>query len=155
DLWAETHTDVHPARLGYDDLLAVFLEYATAIKDVDPSALVAGPALSGWGALFDSPRDRRAAESLPARLARRLLPGLAPLLAPDQRAHGGGPFLPWWLDQLRRHDARAGRRTLDVLDVHCYPQAPGVFSDRADPATEALRLRSTRALWDPSYRDES
>ena len=29
------------------------------------------------------------------------------------------------------------------------------FGNGNDPATNALRLRSTRALWDPSYVDES
>jgi hypothetical protein len=65
------------------------------------------------------------------------------------------PFLPWWLDQVRQHDRAAGRRTLDVLDVHYYPQAAGVFSGATDEATNQLRLRSTRSLWDPSYVDES
>ncbi len=156
DLWAETHTDVHPARLGYDDLLAVFLSYATAIKDIDPTAQVAGPALSGWLALFNSPRDRTDERSSLVRAARRLLPAQYKYLVdPDRRAHGGGPFLPWWLNEVRRHDARTGRRTLDLLDVHYYPQAPGVFSKATDAATNARRLRSTRALWDAAYVDES
>jgi hypothetical protein len=156
DLWGETHTDVHPVRPDYDALLSTFLESATAIKDVDPTAQVAGPALSGWQALFHSPRDREAMSTPLARAARRWLPGgLAALGEPDRRAHGGEPFLPWWLDAVRRHDARRGGRTLDVLDVHFYPQASGVYSDRADAATSDLRLRSTRALWDPTYADES
>src|SRR5436190_370453 len=62
---------------------------------------------------------------------------------------------PLWLDQVRKHDEQAGQRTLDVLDVHYYPQASGVFSAADDPQTRGLRLRSTRALWDPTYTDES
>jgi hypothetical protein len=65
------------------------------------------------------------------------------------------PLLPWWLDQVRRHDEQAGRRTLDALDVHYYPQGPGVYGGATDEATNALRLRSTRSLWDPTYVDES
>jgi hypothetical protein len=159
DLWGETHTDVHPVRPSYDDLLDVFLAYATAIKDVDPTVQVAGPALSGWTALFDSPRDRGAGRSALGRVARRLPLGDGALPAPDRQAHGGEPFLSWWLDQVRRHDERAGRRTLDVLDVHWYPQASGVYTGGTpaptDPATSALRLRSTRSLWDGGYADES
>lgn len=156
DLWDETHTDVRPARMGYDDLLAVFLEYATAIKDVDPTAQVAGPSLSGWLSLFNSPRDRSEERSLLTRTVRRLLPGAYKYLVdPDRRAHGGEPFLAWWLTQVRRHDERAGRRTLDVLDVHYYPQGLGVYGGVTDAATNARRLRSTRALWDGTYADES
>jgi hypothetical protein len=140
DLWSETHTDVHPVQPGYQDLLDVFIEYAEAIKDVDPGARILGPALSGWTGLFFSPRDR-GADNFRTHA--------------ERRAHGGVPFLPWWLEQVRRHDERAGRRTLDVLDVHYYPQGPHVFSERSDPATNALRLRATRALWDPTYVDES
>jgi hypothetical protein len=156
DLWGETHTDVHPVRPDYDALLTAFLESATAIKDVDPTAQVAGPALSGWQALFHSPRDRDSMATPVARAARRWLPGgLAALGEPDRRAHGGEAFLPWWLDAVRRDDERRGRRTLDVLDVHVYPQAPWVYSDRVDAATADLRLRSTRGLWDAAYADES
>jgi hypothetical protein len=37
-----------------------------------------------------------------------------------------------------------------------YPQAEGIFSDSpGDASVQALRLRSTRSLWDPTYADES
>ena len=140
DLWSETHADIYPAQPGYDVLLATFLEYAEAIKDRDPTALVLGPALSGWTGYFYSPLDR-GSDSFRSQA--------------DRRAHDDVPFLPWWLDQVRRHDEATGRRTLDVLDVHYYPQAEGVYGGATDSATNALRLRSTRSLWDPGYVDES
>lgn len=65
------------------------------------------------------------------------------------------PFVPWFLQQVAAHDKKKGRRTLDILDVHYYPQANGVYGGATDPQTNALRLRSVRALWDPSYKDES
>jgi hypothetical protein len=126
--------------MSYDDTLSVFVEYATAIKAVDRGALVAGPALSGWTGLFYSSRDKGADRYRTHA---------------DRLAHGDMPFLPWWLDQVRSHDEQAGQRSLDVLDVHYYPQAVGVFGDADDAQTGALRLRSTRSLWDPSYVDES
>ena len=49
-----------------------------------------------------------------------------------------------------------GVRILDYLDLHYYPQASGVALATAGTATtQALRLRSTRSLWDPNYTDES
>ena len=46
-------------------------------------------------------------------------------------------------------------RVLDYLDVHCYPGALGVaFSSVGDDRLEALRLRSTRMLWDTTYVEE-
>ena len=140
DLWSVTHTDVHPVDPNYDEELTSFLDYADAIKDADPSAQILGPSLSGWTSLFYSARDRGTDKYRTHA---------------DRRAHGDMPFLPWWLDQVRQHDQRVGRRTLDVLDVHSYPQADRVFTGATDEATNRLRLRSTRALWDPTYVDES
>jgi hypothetical protein len=66
------------------------------------------------------------------------------------------PLLPWYLGQLAQYEQRTGQRILDVVDVHFYPQADGVYNgSRTDPDAAALRIRSTRALWDPEYRDES
>jgi hypothetical protein len=48
-------------------------------------------------------------------------------------------------------DAHGGKRYLDYFDQHFYPQISG---DK-DPTTNALRLRSTRSLWDPTYVEES
>jgi hypothetical protein len=140
DLWSITHTDIHPVEPSYDEMVDTFLEYAGAIKDVDPTARVLGPALSGWTSLFYSARDR-GSDNFRTHA--------------DRKAHGDQPFLPWWLSQIRQHDEQDGRRTLDVLDVHYYPQSNGVYSTATDAATNALRVRSTRSLWDPNYVDES
>ena len=140
DLWDATHTDVHPARMGYDDILHNFLDYAGAVKDVDPTALVTGPVSWGWVGYNHSALDR-GDDNFKA--------------SADQARHGGELFLPWFLKQVRTHDLKTGHRSLDVLDVHFYPQASGVYGPQTDKATQALRLRATRSLWDPTYRDES
>jgi Glycoside hydrolase family 44 len=141
DLWSTTHTDVHPARMSYDDMLANFRDYATAVKAVAPQAQVLGPDVSGWVSYLYSDLDRGADNFVTHA---------------DRRAHGDQEFLPWWLGQVHRADLAAGQRTLDYLDVHYYPQAANVAMSRnADPDTQALRIRSTRSLWDPNYQDES
>jgi len=81
-------------------------------------------------------------------------------MRPDRRAHGDVPLLTWYLRQVRAHQKATGVKLLDVLDVHYYPQgtgvyAPGLGGHDPDPKTRALRLRSTRALWDSTYKDES
>jgi hypothetical protein len=142
-LWNSTHRDVHPEPVGYDELLQRTIAYGTAIRKADPDAVIAGPALWGWPAYFYSAKD--------AAVGFRL--------KPDRRAHGDVPLLAWYLRELAEHEAKTGVRILDVVDVHYYPQAPGVFANdgggRTDPATAALRVRSTRGLWDPAYVDES
>jgi hypothetical protein len=140
DLWSTTHTDVHPVRMGYDAMSGTFVEYATAVKAVDPSARILGPDLWGWTSLFYSDLDR-GSDNFATHA--------------DRRAHGGTPFLAWWLGQMAHQEATTGTRLLDYVDLHFYPQAPGVFSPAHDPATQALRIRSTRSLFDPTYRDES
>jgi hypothetical protein len=138
-LWNTNHRDVHPDPLTYDELLDRTIRYGTAIRKADPQAHIAGPAEWGWTNYFYSAQDA----------------SLGLNLKPDRRAHGDVPLLPWYLKQLREHERKTGTRVLDVLDVHYYPQANGVYGKASDAATSALRLRSTRSLWDPSYKDES
>jgi hypothetical protein len=140
DLWSSTHTDVHPTRMSYDEMLANFEEYASMVKEQDPQARVLGPDVSGWTGYFYSDLDR--GDDNFASHA-------------DRSQHGGQAFLPWWLGEVARADAALGHRTLDLLDVHYYPQAAGVFSQAGDRSTQALRVRSVRSLYDPTYRDES
>jgi glycosyl hydrolase family 44 len=141
DLWHATHRDVHPDPVGYDELLDRTLRYGAAIRESDPDALIAGPASWGWTGYFYSAKDSVTGVREHA----------------DRRAHGDVPLLAWYLRSLAEHEKRTGVRLLDVLDVHFYPQADGVYGKggRTDPETAALRLRSTRALWDVTYRDES
>ena len=142
-LWNSTHRDVHPEPVGYDELLERTIAYGTAIRKADPDAVIAGPALWGWPAYFYSAKDAAAGFRL----------------KPDRRAHDDVPLLAWYLSQLQAYEEKTDVRILDVVDVHHYPQAPGVFGNQAggrtDPGTAALRIRSTRALWDPTYTDES
>jgi hypothetical protein len=140
DLWSVTHTDVHPVQMSYADMLSNYERYALAVKAQDPSALLLGPDVSGWTGYFYSALDQ-GNDSFATHA--------------DRAAHGGQPFLPWWLRQVAQADQKRGTRSLDLLDVHFYPQASGVYSDTADPATQALRIRSVRSLYDPNYTDES
>jgi len=141
-LWNETHRDVHPQPVGYDELLDRTLRYGSAIRRADPRAVIAGPALWGWPAYFYSAIDK--VEGFRSH--------------PDRRAHGEVPLLPWYLRKLREHEKKTGERILDVVDVHFYPQGKGIGVDSSgdiDEETAARRVRSVRGLWDPSYRDES
>jgi Glycoside hydrolase family 44 len=137
ELWNSTHRDVFPNPLTYDGLYNEFENYASAVKAVDPSAMIDGPMPWGWSAYFDSTYD------------------YAHNTQSDRQAHGNLPIIPWFLKAVRAHDVQTRQRTLNVLDVHFYPQGNNVFGGGNDPATDALRLRETRGLWDPTYTDES
>ena len=142
-LWADTHRDVHPTPPSYDELRDRTVAYAAAVKSADPSALTLGPAEWGWTGYFWSALDAA--------------PGGAWWNNPQDRlAHGNVPLVEWYLQQLNSYEQAHGTRILDYLDLHYYPQASGVALSPAGSAdTQALRLRSTRSLWDSTYTDES
>ncbi len=142
-LWHHTHRDVHPEPVGYDELRERTYAYAAAIKEMDPTAQTLGPALWGWTAYFFSALDSAAGDSWWDK-------------APDRAAHGDLPLTAWYLQQMALYEKEHGVRILDYLDLHYYPQATGVaLAPLGDAATRALRLRSTRSLWDATYQDES
>jgi hypothetical protein len=132
-LWASTHRDVHPELVTYDELGNKGTATAAAIIEADPSAAVLGP--SGWGYCewISSGVD-----------------GCA--LGADAAAHGGLNLSQWYLKNMKDFsDAHGGARFLHYFDQHYYPQIGG----GTDPDANALRLRSTRSLWDPTYVEES
>ena len=142
-LWNHTHMDVHSEAASYDEVLDQGITYASAIKAADPSAQVLGPVLWGWTAYFYSALDAA--------------PGGEWYFNPlDRNAHGGTPFVEWYLQQMAAHEDATGQRLLDYLDLHYYPQQEGVaLATAGDVARQDLRLESTRSLWDPSYTDNS
>lgn len=142
ELWRFTHRDIRPQPLGYDELRDRAWQYAAAVKAVDPGAKVLGPSGWGWTAYFYSDLDTAPGGDWWNHPA-------------DRNAHGGVPLVEWYLQQMKAYEQQHGLRILDYVDEHYYPQASGVFSNATDPATNALRLRATRSLWDPSYTDES
>lgn len=142
-LWDYTHRDVHPQPTTYDEMRDRTYTYAAAIKQADPTAQTLGPVLYGWTAYFYSALDWAA--------------GGAWWNNPiDRLAHGNVPFTDWYLQQMAAYEQQHGTRILDYLDLHYYPAAEGVtLSSAGNAATQALRLRSTRSLWDDTYVDES
>jgi hypothetical protein len=43
-------------------------------------------------------------------------------MAPDRTAHGNMDAVPYFLQQLRAREVQTGKRILDVLSLHYYPQ---------------------------------
>ncbi len=142
ELWSSTHRDIRPQHLGYDELRDRTWQYGAAVKAADGTAATLGPSGWGWTAYFYSDLDTAPGGDWWNHPA-------------DRNAHGGVPLAEWYLQQMRAYEQQHGTRLLDYVDEHFYPQANGVFAGWTDDATNALRLRSTRSLWDPSYVDES
>jgi hypothetical protein len=135
-LWSETHFDVHPQPTTYDELWSQTVAIGSAVKSTQPVAQTLGPVVWGWCAYFHSAADG-------------CFPG------PDQAAHGGQPFLEWYLDQVCAHLDDTGVRLVDYLDVHYYPQGGQALTGEGSASLQALRLRSVKDLYDPDYSSES
>jgi hypothetical protein len=141
-IWQSTHRDVRTEPLGYDELLEKTINYGSAVRKADPTAMIAGPSDWGWPAYFYSGKDAVAGF----------------MRKPDRRAHGDVPLIDWYLQKLKEHQDKTGERVLDILDLHYYPQGEGIFeggNSKTDKETSKKRLRSTRSWWDPGYTDES
>jgi hypothetical protein len=146
DLWEYTHRAVHPVGPGYDEMRDSTYAIAGALKAADPDAKTLGPVGWGWNSLTLSGLDQQTCSTQG---------GSCWSNPPDRAAHGGTPFGAWYLAQLAAYERAHGVRLLDYYDNHWYPQGANVTSEADDPATQALRLRETRNLWDPTYTDES
>ena len=141
-LWHSTHRDVHPTGATLEEIRDRCLDYAAMIRSRDSRAVIFGPEEWGWSGYLYSGYDQQygAAHGYSS--------------FPDRAAHGNQDAIPWLLDRWREADAKSGRRSVDVLSVHFYPQG-GEFSEDVSSAMQWRRNRSTRALWDPSYVDET
>jgi hypothetical protein len=135
DLWGSTHERIWPKNPTFAQIIANNQEYAAAIKAVAPKTLVFGPANYGW-------------------MGFRRFQG-----APDA---GDRDFLDVYLASMKEAEKQAGRRLLDVLDVHWYPEAQGdgvricMTDGKNDkPGTNAARIQAPRSLWDPTYVEDS
>ena len=73
--------------------------------------------------------------------------------APD----AGGPQLPRLLPASRCEAAETahGKRLVDYLDLHWYPEATGggvrITGAETSAAVVAARVQAPRSLWDPTY----
>ncbi|HEX4054661.1 MAG TPA: glycoside hydrolase family 44 protein [Tepidisphaeraceae bacterium] len=131
-IWAETHHEVHPQKVTYAELIQKTIAYATAIKNVEPNTLIFGPENYGWNGYVTLQN------------------------APDA---DGRDFQVFYLRQLAKASAAAGKRLLDVLDIHWYPEATGggvrIITEESKPDIVAARLQAPRSLWDPAYMETS
>ncbi|HYI07711.1 MAG TPA: glycoside hydrolase family 44 protein [Thermoanaerobaculia bacterium] len=137
-LWSADHWDIHPDGSTYDEVWSKMAEYGAAIKAVDPGAKLTGVEEWGWSGYFMSGADQENGDNA------------------DRLAHDDTPYVDWLLQQAAAYEAANELRILDILAVHFYPQN-GEFwpPDVVTPAMQGFRNRSTRALWDMSYVDES
>ncbi|QHW35501.1 endoglucanase (plasmid) [Paenibacillus rhizovicinus] len=135
--WNYLHHDIHPEGTGFDELVKLNTDYAAMIKDVDPGAKVLGAGNCCMWSFYD-------------------MGGPA---TDNQQSHGGKAWYPYYLQQMRKAETEHGRRLIDYLDFHYYPNGSNLLTwtspDPGDPETQTRRLISTRSMWDPTFTDPS
>ncbi len=125
DIWGGSHRDVHPKPAGYDELANIYESEAASLKKWDPAAVRFGPVTCCWWFYWNGANGN------------------------DKAAHGGVDFLPWWLNQVSWLDKIHGARTLDVFDIHAYPDADTGGLTTAQ--LQALAAGIYRDYWDPTF----
>ena len=126
DIWGGTHRDIHPDPTTYQELHDTYVAEANALKGWDPAAIRLGPVSCCWYYYWRSATG-----------------------AGDTSSHGGVDFLPWWLNEVAWSDAAAGARSLDVFDIHAYPDADtgGLTATQL----KALAVGIYRDWWDSTF----
>lgn len=136
--------DTHPRLWGHTGVSVNYLmnksyETAELIKEMDPTAEVYGPALWGYTAYQNLQ------------------------FAPDWDQVRGNYelFVHYYLANMRARSQQAGKRLLDVLDLHWYPAqnrdfgGMSPFDDYNDDNSVGARLDMSRGLWDDTYQENS
>lgn len=130
DIWGSTHRDVHPQPTAYNEMRDTFRAEAGALKGWDPKAIRLGPVSCCWWFYWNGANNN------------------------DKGAHAGVDLLPWWLNEVYWQDKIAGKRSVDVFDIHAYPDGPDT-STWTQAQKQALTARIYRDYWDPTYVSES
>jgi fibronectin type 3 domain-containing protein len=124
DIWGGTHHDVHPDPAGYAELRDIYLRVARGLKTWDPAAIRLGPVSCCWWFYWNGANSS------------------------DKGNHAGIDFLPWWLNEVYWQDQIAGTRSLDIFDIHAYPDGPDTSSYTL-AQKKALAVSIYRDYWDP------
>ena len=130
DIWGSTQRDVHPSPTAYNEMRDTFVAEATALKGWDSKAIRFGPVSCCWWFYWNGANNN------------------------DKGAHAGVDLLPWWLNEVYWEDKVSGKRSVDVFDVHAYPDGPDT-STWTQAEKQALAVRIYRDYWDPTYVSES
>jgi hypothetical protein len=143
DIWSDgagggTHPRIHPVDPCCLELKDRSVALSTAVKNVDPNAQIMGPVSYG----FEGYRTFQGAS--------------------DWGSQGSGYkwFLSYYLDKMKAASGTAGKRLLDALDVHWYPEAQDVNGVRITEfrnyrANWDARMQAPRSLWDYDYSENS
>jgi hypothetical protein len=135
-----THPTIHPYAPTFAEMRSKTIAHASAIKDVNPNTLVFGGVGYGWN-------EFTTLQGAPGAVTNPPHPG------GDQT--GEMHYNEWLLQQVRNEEIVQGRKLMDVLDLHWYPEAYGggvrITGSETTTAVVNARVQAPRSLWDPTY----
>lgn len=138
-LWTTTHPRIHPLKARCVEMVQKAIGVSTAVKNVDPYLEIFGPVLYGFNSYysFQSAEDW---DSVKAGTNYKW-------------------FIDYYLDKMKQAEINSGKRLLDVLDIHWYPEAKGtnrITETYANTTEDKLaRVQAPRTLWDNHYTENS
>lgn len=138
-LWPFTHPRLHPDTPTCQELIDRSISLSKVVKDIDPKPLIFGPVTYGFGEMSDFQG------------------------AKDWKTLKGAYtwFVDLYLDKMRAASDAAGKRLLDVFDLHWYSEARGNgervvgATNPSNRANAVARMQAPRTLWDKGYLEDS
>ena len=130
DIWGGTHHDVHPSPAAYNELRDTYVRVARGLKTWDPLAIRLGPVSCCWWFYWNGADGN------------------------DKGNHAGMDFLPWWLNEVYWQDQISATRSLDLFDIHAYPDGPDM-TNYTQAQKRALAVSIYRDYWDPTFTSPS
>ncbi len=141
-LWSSTHPRIHPAQPTVAEYISRSSAIARSVKTVDPNVEMFGGVMYGYNEYLSFQN------------------------APDWNIYKSyGTYINAYLSNMKDSSDKAGKRLLDVLDLHWYPEAQGADrngslvritqSQVADSGVAVAREQAPRSLWDSSYKENS
>lgn len=139
-----THPLIHPYAPTFAEMRDKTIAHASAIKSVNPNALVFGGVGYGWNE-FTTLQGAPDAVTSPAH--------------PGGDQSGEMHYYEWLLQQVRNEEIVQGHKLMDVIDLHWYPEATGggvrITGSETTSAVVNARVQAPRSLWDPTYTETS
>lgn len=138
-LWVNTHPRIHPVQPTCAELVEKNINLAKAVKKVDSFAETFGLVAYGF-AEYNTFQEATDWNSLMGNY---------------------NWFLDYYLDSMKKASDTEGKRLIDVLDLHWYPEARGggeriTFGEQiSNTDCNKARLQAPRTLWDSTYLEDS
>ncbi len=141
-LWPSTHPRIHPNKPTVSEYISKSSALSKAVKAVDPTAEIFGGVMYGYNEYltFQNASDWNSYKSY-------------------------GTYINAYLSIMKDSSDQVGKRLLDALDLHWYPEAQGTDKNgkllritqiiNSDPGVAEAREQAPRTLWDPAYKENS